>query len=74
MTQIDLDGSVTIVFLGIVVAGLLMVLSTLTVSHVLGKDDREGPPFRLLAQGTGVIGVGVGGSPPGSGSATSVWR
>jgi multisubunit Na+/H+ antiporter MnhB subunit len=52
---------VTIVFLGIVVIGLLMVLSTLAVSHLLGKKDREGPPFRLLAQGTGLMGVGVAG-------------
>jgi multisubunit Na+/H+ antiporter MnhB subunit len=52
---------VTVVFLGIVVIGLLMLLSTLAVSHLLGKKDREGPPFRLLAQGTGLMGVGVAG-------------
>ncbi|HET6733657.1 hypothetical protein [Mycobacterium sp.] len=51
----------TVVFLGIVVVGLLMVLSTLALSHFLGKADREGPPFRFLAQGTGLMAVGVAG-------------
>jgi hypothetical protein len=47
--------------MGAIFVGLLMLVSTLAISHFLGKKDGEGPPFRLLAQGTGVMAVGVAG-------------
>jgi hypothetical protein len=52
---------VTFVFLGAIVLGLLMALSTLGVWHLVGERDREGPSFHDLAQGTGVMAVGVAG-------------
>jgi hypothetical protein len=52
---------VTLLFLGVIVLGLLMALSTLAVSHLVGEMGREGPSFRDLAQGPGVMAVGVAG-------------
>jgi hypothetical protein len=53
---------VTVLFVAIIGFGLLMLLSTLAISHLLAnRDDGAGPPFRLLAQATGLMGVGVGG-------------
>jgi hypothetical protein len=53
---------VTILFLLIIGVGVMMLLSTLAVSRVFAdRDDGDGPPIRLLAQTTGIMGVGVGG-------------
>jgi hypothetical protein len=55
------EGPVAVLFLVLFIVGALLLLLTLAISHFIGGRDGDGPPFRLLAQGAGIVGASAGG-------------
>jgi hypothetical protein len=51
----------TALFIILTIFGVVEVVSMLVLFIVLPGDDRENPPFRLMAQAVGFVAAGVGG-------------
>jgi len=51
----------TTLFIILTILGVVEVASILVLFIVLRRDDRENPPFRLMAQAVGFVAAGVGG-------------